>query len=102
MQHTGINYSNMVWATKDGLTRVKSMDTVHIRNTIRTITNGNGGDYCDHSAEDWITAFKSELKRRDRIANAIINRFPVMRRAFTQVMTQQKERRFTTRGIAHV
>src|ERR1039458_582523 len=97
------NFTNMVWVTKNSLTKVRNMDTVHIRNTIKTIKSGKGGCYCGHSSQDWIIAFKLELERRDELGDKILSLFPNLQREFNRICnpTQQQtfKRFFTTKGI---
>ncbi len=97
---TGIeNHTNMIWETKQGPVRLKNMDTVHIRNTMKTVKNGNGGAFCGHSSQDWLIAMKLELQRRDSIGDRVLSSFPTFFKEFNRVINSQDNKSFTTRGI---
>ncbi len=99
---TGIeNHTNMIWETKQGPVRLKHMDTIHIRNTIKTVKNGNGGAFCGHSSQDWLIAMKLELERRDKIGDKILSLFPKLHKEFNNVINnhQIQLKSFTTKNI---
>lgn len=105
MNHrTGIeDHINMVWETKQGPVRLKNMDTMHIVNTLRTIQQGKGGSFCGHSSQDWLIAFKMELKRRNELGNRVFALFPKFNAEFNAVINgvdrTTKLKSFTTKGI---
>ncbi len=103
------DFSNMVWVTKNGPTRIKNMTTAHIINTIKTVNSNTQSKIWDYSIQEWKTALKLELNRREQLANKIFAMFPKFYNELNQVLkatepvrTEIKKpisRILTTKGI---
>lgn len=104
------DYRNMEWKTQTGVMPVSYMETNHIRNTIKTIKNGNGHSFNGYSSQDWLIALKKELQYRDRIADSIIALFPKLKASWDPILnsnkpydhnthTHKQNKLITTKGI---
>ena len=94
------DYRNTIWVSKDGPISVKNMSTVHINKVVRSIENGQNHYLSEQSSLILVIALRSELRRREKIADSVLNKFPLLNDKLQDAIEQKlRNRLFSTKDL---
>lgn len=86
-----------LWITREGSINIRRMDTSHLYNSIRTIQTNKSDKYNGYENNQWLTAFKSELTRRNQLFDRVIAIFPKFNTEYRSIVNNNRV--FTTKHI---